>query len=74
MFFVIDGEIHYPAASGFDLPGITRDSILTLAAVLGYKVSEKRLTMTSDGSAAEARCRKRWHWHGAVVSPVRALL
>lgn len=42
--FVYEGEkIVTPELSGSILPGITRDSILTLAPSLGYEMSEERL-------------------------------
>jgi branched-chain amino acid aminotransferase len=42
--FVYQGKsIVTPALSGSILPGITRDSILTLAPSLGYEISEQRL-------------------------------
>lgn len=42
--FVYDGKhIRTPALSGSILPGITRDSLLTLAPDLGFTVSEERI-------------------------------
>lgn len=42
--FVYDGRhIRTPALSGSILPGVTRDSVLTLAPDLGYTISEDRL-------------------------------
>jgi branched-chain amino acid aminotransferase len=42
--FVYEGQrIVTPALSGSILPGITRDSVLKLAPVLGYEVAEERL-------------------------------
>lgn len=42
--FVYEGKrIATPSLSGSILPGITRDSLLTLAPTLGYEVSEERL-------------------------------
>ncbi|MEM8660084.1 MAG: branched-chain amino acid aminotransferase [Pseudomonadota bacterium] len=42
--FVLEGEkIVTPTLSGSILPGITRDSLLTLAPALGYEVSEQQL-------------------------------
>lgn len=42
--FVYEGKrIVTPALSGSILPGITRDSILQLAPVIGYEISEERL-------------------------------
>ncbi|MEI7511705.1 MAG: branched-chain amino acid transaminase [Candidatus Peregrinibacteria bacterium] len=61
IFMVKNGEIFTPAL-GSILPGITRDSIMTIARDLGYRVTEKELSpddlFTADelfftGSAAE---------------------
>ncbi|MFH0798888.1 MAG: branched-chain amino acid aminotransferase [Pseudomonadota bacterium] len=43
IFFVIDGVITTPALNGSILPGITRKSVLELAAKLGYKTSERNV-------------------------------
>ncbi|RLK58810.1 branched-chain amino acid aminotransferase [Actinokineospora cianjurensis] len=49
MFFVRQGfsgpEVFTPALTGTLLPGVTRDSLLTLAAGLGYPVSEERISV-----------------------------
>lgn len=48
IFFVRGGrtpQVVTPPLSGTLLPGITRDSLLTLAARAGYKVSEERLSV-----------------------------
>lgn len=39
--FVIDGELHTPALTDTILPGVTRDSVIQLAADLGLKVHER---------------------------------
>ncbi|AVM01041.1 branched chain amino acid aminotransferase [Gordonia iterans] len=48
LFFVLgtgsDAEIVTPELSGSLLPGITRDSLLTLAADAGYRVSERKIS------------------------------
>jgi len=41
--FVIDGTIVTPPLSGTILPGITRDSVLTLAREMGVAVEERRI-------------------------------
>ena len=41
IFFVIDGELITPALNGSILPGITRDSVLTLARHWGMKAAER---------------------------------
>ena len=43
--FVIDGAIVTPPLSGTILPGITRDSVLTLARDLGVPVEERRIAI-----------------------------
>jgi len=45
IFFIIDDEIFTPPLSGTILPGITRESILTLANDSGYYVREKALSI-----------------------------
>ncbi len=45
MMFVYGDKIVTPSLSGSILPGITRDSVLKLAAHLGYKVEESRLAI-----------------------------
>ena len=42
--FVIDGIVTTPPLSDIILDGITRDSLLTLAVDLGYKVKERRIS------------------------------
>jgi len=44
-FAVIDGELHTPELDGAILPGITRDSLLTLARHLSYTVHERRMAV-----------------------------
>jgi branched-chain amino acid aminotransferase len=45
IFFKIGGEIVTPELNGSVLPGITRDSVLTLAKDMGYKVSERQISI-----------------------------
>ncbi|HOV93201.1 MAG TPA: branched-chain amino acid aminotransferase [Candidatus Kapabacteria bacterium] len=46
IMFVIDGEIVTPSLeSGTILPGITRDSVLKLAGRLGYKATERTISI-----------------------------
>jgi branched-chain amino acid aminotransferase len=76
LFFVYaDGSIVTPTLSGSILPGITRESILTLAGDLGHGVAERRVSIdewragTADGSIVEVfACGT-----AAVITPVRAL-
>jgi len=44
LFIVRDGVVHTPIAASALLPGITRDTIITLAKHLGYTVREELLT------------------------------
>lgn len=43
VFFIIDGVLTTPSLDGTILPGITRDSILTLAREKGMKVAERKV-------------------------------
>jgi branched-chain amino acid aminotransferase len=45
LFAVLNGELHTPALDGAILPGITRDSLLTLAPRLGWAVHERRMLL-----------------------------
>lgn len=45
VFFVLGDEIVTPALSGTILPGITRDSVITLLRDMGYRVTEERISM-----------------------------
>ncbi len=72
IFFVINDEIVTPPLGGTILPGITRDTVLTLAADWGLKVSERRISM--DDIMAAARDGRLTEAFGsgtaAVISPV----
>jgi len=45
LFAVVGGELHTPELDGAILPGVTRDSLLTLGPRLGYKVVERRMAL-----------------------------
>ncbi|HLD20137.1 MAG TPA: branched-chain amino acid aminotransferase [Patescibacteria group bacterium] len=45
VFFVLNGALITPALSGSILPGITRDSVLTLAREKGIEVEERTITI-----------------------------
>jgi branched-chain amino acid aminotransferase len=45
LFAVIGGELHTPELDGAILPGVTRDSLLTLGPHLGYQVVERRMAL-----------------------------
>jgi branched-chain amino acid aminotransferase len=76
LFFVLgsgaDAEIVTPELTGTLLPGITRDSLLTLAQDLGYRVTERRFSVeewrrgVADGTVTETfACGT-----AAVITPV----
>jgi len=44
-FAVIGGELHTPELDGTILPGVTRDSLLTLGRHLGYRVIERTMAI-----------------------------
>ena len=45
IFFVIDGEVVTPELNGGILPGITRDSIITILRDKGYTVTERAISV-----------------------------
>jgi branched-chain amino acid aminotransferase len=45
VFTVLNGELHTPELDGAILPGVTRDSLLTLAKSLVYQVRERRIAL-----------------------------
>lgn len=59
LFAVIRGELHTPVLDGAILPGITRDSVLTLGRHLGFAVRERPiaidelLAQIADGKCSE---------------------
>ncbi|GLW06123.1 branched-chain-amino-acid aminotransferase [Microtetraspora sp. NBRC 13810] len=54
LFFVLGDKLLTPALTGTLLPGITRDSILTLAAGLGLEVEEGRLSIDEWQAGCES--------------------
>ena len=75
MMFAYGNRIVTPALNGSILPGITRDSILTLARQLGYETEEARLAIADI--FADIRSGKLTEAFGtgtaAVISPVGKL-
>jgi len=75
VFFVIDGRLVTPKLNGSILPGITRRTVLELAAALGYATEERALTideicqLTRDGHVSEVF----GSGTAAVISPVGVL-
>ncbi|MET9295257.1 branched-chain amino acid aminotransferase [Streptomyces sp. NPDC003077] len=72
LYFVYGNRIVTPELSGSLLPGITRDSLLSIAADMGYEVAEGRISVedwkaaTEDGSLTEVfACGT-----AAVITPV----
>ncbi|MDR1066523.1 MAG: branched-chain amino acid aminotransferase [Clostridiales bacterium] len=71
-FFKIDGELVTPELSGSILPGITRDTIITLAGSWGLPVSQRPLTVAEVYDAsAEGKLEEAFaSGTAAVISPV----
>ncbi len=74
-FLKIDGEIITSPLTGTILPGITRDSVITLLKHWGMNVNEKRLTIDEVYAAHEAGKLEEVFATGtaAVISPVGEL-
>ena len=73
IFFVFDdGSIATPPLTGTILPGITRDSLLTLARGLGLEVREERYSVDQwQADAASGRLREAFACGtAAVVTPI----
>jgi len=68
IFIVRDGVLYTPELTSA-LPGITRDTIMTLADELGYQVIEKQITCEDVSSADEAF----FTGTAAEVTPIRTL-
>lgn len=75
VFAVIGGELHTPALDGAILPGITRDSLLTLGPHLGFKVHERRMPLDEMLAQIESgECSEVFACGtGAIVSPIALL-
>ena len=74
-FFKIDGELYTAPLEGTILPGITRDSMITVMKDWGYKVNEVRFTIEDVFKAAEEGKLEEVFATGtaAVISPVGEL-
>lgn len=70
--FLIGDTLVTPALNGSILPGITRDSVLTIAADLGYNVEERKVSIDEIYDEYESGNLKEVFGSGtaAVVSPV----
>ena len=75
LFAVIDGELHTPALDGAILPGITRDSLLTLARHLGFTVVERRMAIDELlAQIGSGQCSELFACGtAAIVSPIEVL-
>lgn len=75
MFFVLGDEVVTSPLQGTVLPGITRNTVITLAHDWGLKVSERPLSMEELVKAAQAGALKEAFGSGtaAVISPVGRL-
>jgi len=76
IMFLINNELVTPSLeAGTILPGITRDSVLTIAKDKGYKVSERNVSMEEILNAYEKGDLKEVFGTGtaAVISPVGTL-
>ncbi len=74
-FFMIGDEVVTAPLGGTILPGITRDSVITLLKEWGVKVSERRLPLEELFEAAKAGTLKEVFATGtaAVISPIGTL-
>ncbi|MBW2568129.1 MAG: branched-chain amino acid aminotransferase [Deltaproteobacteria bacterium] len=72
IFFVIDDELVTPALNGSILPGITRDSVITMAKKWDIKVSERQLSIDELIDAHDSGKLQEIFGTGtaAVISPV----
>ena len=75
VMFKIDGEIITPMLTGSILPGITRKSCIEVLSSLGYKVSERLLSVDELLEALESgKLEEAWGCGtAAVVSPIGRL-
>ncbi|MBC8570054.1 branched-chain amino acid aminotransferase [Zongyangia hominis] len=72
VFFVIDGEVITPELVGSILPGITRKSCIEMLRGMGYKVTERRLSIQEVAEAYKAGKLDEAFGTGtaAVISPI----
>ncbi|MCK4469284.1 MAG: aminotransferase class IV, partial [Desulfobacterales bacterium] len=72
IFFVIDDELVAPVLNGSILPGITRDSVLTMAKKWNVKVSERQISIDDLIDAHDSGKLQEIFGSGtaAVISPV----
>lgn len=75
IFFKIDGKIVTPMLSGSILPGITRDSVITICKDWGYDVEERKISVDELIEAQKSGKLEEVFGTGtaAVISPVGKL-
>lgn len=75
IFFKIDGKIVTPMLSGSILPGVTRDSCITLCKEWGYEVEERKVSVDElEEAACNGKLEEVWGTGtAAVISPVGEL-
>ncbi len=75
-FAVIGGELHTPTLDGAILPGVTRDSLITLARHLGFTVHERLMDVNELlGQIASGECSEIFACGtAAIVMPIGALV
>lgn len=75
VFAVIGGELHTPALDGAILPGITRDSLLTLSRHLGFRVHEREIALDELlAQLTSGECTELFACGtAAIVSPIAVL-
>lgn len=72
IFFYFEGELATPSLTGSILPGITRDSVITIAKHLGISCNERRISIQEVIEGANKGTLKECFGTGtaAVISPV----
>lgn len=75
IFFKIDGTLVTPELNGAILPGITRDSVLTLAELWGVPVEQRRISIDEIFEVHESGALEEVFGTGtaAVISPVGSI-
>jgi branched-chain amino acid aminotransferase len=75
MFFAIGDEIVTPSLEGTVMPGVTRDSVITLLRDMGRKVSERRISIDEIATAHDRGELRECFGTGtaATLSPVRRI-
>ncbi len=74
-FAVINGELHTPRLTGSLLDGVTRDSILSLAELMGVQIHQRAINIDEliaqiqSGECSEVFC----CGTGAIISPISTL-